>query len=133
MDAGRLPAPLVTEREERRGGDHRDVGGERVARRGPGAQTAVERTRNAPWGLEGGGSGRANDAAIIDPDGGVAARPKATRLPAVRGALIRLQTGGGGGYGDPAKRAVEAVKRDLEEGYVSEEFARRHYPQAFGG
>jgi N-methylhydantoinase B len=93
--------------------------------------TAVERTLNAPWGLEGGGSARPNAAAIISPDGTVVARPKATRLPAIKGAMIRLQTGGGGGYGDPGKRSVEAVRKDLKEGYISEEFARRHYPQAF--
>ncbi len=45
--------------------------------------TAVERTRNAPWGLEGGGSGRANDAAIIDPDGGSGG--KAEGHPLARG------------------------------------------------
>jgi N-methylhydantoinase B len=33
----------------------------------------------------------------------------------------------GGGYGDPLQRAREAVQRDLEEGYVSPESARRVY------
>ncbi len=93
--------------------------------------TAVERTLNPPWGLEGGGSGRPNGAAIITPTGEVLERPKATRLSAAKGGMIRLQTGGGGGYGDPAKRDPEAVRKDLKEGYISEEFARKHYPQAF--
>jgi N-methylhydantoinase B len=33
----------------------------------------------------------------------------------------------GGGYGDPLQRSSEAVQRDLEEGYVSPESARRLY------
>jgi N-methylhydantoinase B len=92
--------------------------------------TAVERTKNAPWGLEGGGSGRPNGAAVINGEV-VEEKPKATRLAARKGGLIRLETGGGGGYGDPKKRPVEAVRKDLLEGYISEDFARRHYPQAF--
>lgn len=92
--------------------------------------TAVERTKNAPWGLEGGGSGRPNAAAIVNGDV-VEERPKATRLSARKGGLIRLQTGGGGGYGDPGDRSVEAVQKDLREGYITEDFARRHYPHAF--
>lgn len=93
--------------------------------------TAVERTKTAPWGLEGGGSGRPNGAAVITPEGEVIDKPKATRLSAKKGGLIRLRTGGGGGYGDPKQRPVEAVKKDLKAGYITEAFARAHYPQAF--
>ena len=31
---------------------------------------------------------------------------------------------GGGGYGDPARRDRDTVRRDVEEGFVSEEAAR---------
>ncbi len=92
--------------------------------------TAVERTRNAPWGLEGGGEGQPNGAQVRYLDGSVRVAPKATRVSAPKGAVIELSTGGGGGYGDPARRAVSAIQRDLREGYVSEAFVRRHYPQA---
>jgi N-methylhydantoinase B/oxoprolinase/acetone carboxylase alpha subunit len=34
---------------------------------------------------------------------------------------------GGGGYGDPADRDPEAVKRDVEAGLVSREAARETY------
>jgi N-methylhydantoinase B len=38
-----------------------------------------------------------------------------------------LQAAGGGGYGDPAKRDRDAVRRDIAEGYVSPEAAERDY------
>jgi N-methylhydantoinase B len=48
-----------------------------------------------------------------------------------KGATLELFTGGGGGYGSPASRDPEAVRRDVREGYVSEQHARTHYPHAF--
>ncbi len=34
-------------------------------------------------------------------------------------ARVELRLPGGGGYGDPARRAPDLVSRDLEAGYVS--------------
>jgi N-methylhydantoinase B len=45
-------------------------------------------------------------------------------------AVVELHTGGGGGYGPANLRKVESVLADLRDGYISEEFARKHYPQA---
>jgi N-methylhydantoinase B len=56
---------------------------------------------------------------------------KATRLRTPAGSVFELRTGGGGGFGDPARRDVAAVAADLREGYVSEERARADYPHAF--
>lgn len=93
--------------------------------------TVVERTRNAPWGLSGGGFAVPNGAAVRFPDGRLVPVPKTTRLAVPKGAVLELATGGGGGYGDPKARPREAVLADLKAGYISEEFAREHYPQAF--
>jgi N-methylhydantoinase B len=38
-----------------------------------------------------------------------------------------MSTGGGGGYGDPKKRPVELVARDVIRGFVSRESARDDY------
>lgn len=92
---------------------------------------AIERTKNAPWGLEGGGEGRPNGAALRMPDGTKTYFGKATRLLVPKGATLELYCGGGGGYGSPSERPVEAVLKDLREGYITEEFARKHYPHAF--
>lgn len=93
--------------------------------------STVERTKNAPWGLEGGLSARANAVEMVASDGTVTHFDKITRLPVPAGATIHLRTGGGGGYGPPAERDPDAVRADLADGYVSEEHARRHYPHAF--
>jgi len=93
--------------------------------------SAVERTKTAPWGLEGGEAARANSAALRLADGSRTHFGKATRLKVPKGATIELYNGGGGGYGPPGERDAGAVHADIREGYVSEEFSRRHYPQAF--
>jgi N-methylhydantoinase B len=91
---------------------------------------AVERTRNAPWGLEGGGTGRPNDCSVRYADGHTERFGKTTRHLMPKGSVLQLRTGGGGGYGPAADRPPDAVAKDLQEGYISPEFARRHYPDA---
>jgi N-methylhydantoinase B len=46
---------------------------------------------------------------------------------------VRIMTGGGGGYGPPAERDPEAVRRDVREGYVSAQAARRDYGASAAG
>jgi N-methylhydantoinase B len=91
----------------------------------------VERTKTAPWGLEGGLEGEPNAAGLREPDGSRRSFGKATRVHVAKGATLELATGGGGGYGPPSERDPEAVRRDVREGYVSEAEARRAYPHAF--
>ena len=43
------------------------------------------------------------------------------------GDRVTLLTAGGGGHGDPRERDPELVRRDVAEGYVSPEAARRIY------
>lgn len=58
---------------------------------------------------------------------------KASSLPSKSTAILRkgdrvqFITGGGGGYGPPAERAREAVKKDLKAGFISGETARSIY------
>jgi len=47
------------------------------------------------------------------------------------GDILTLHTGGGGGYGEPAKRRPDDVAEDVRQGYLTEETARRFYPHAF--
>jgi N-methylhydantoinase B len=93
---------------------------------------AIERTKNPPWGLEGGLEGVPNTASLVRPDGSRTTFGKATRLLCAKGSTLELRTGGGGGYGDPSERPKEEVHADLREGYITEEHARRYYPHAFG-
>jgi N-methylhydantoinase B len=87
-----------------------------------------ERTKTPPWGLHGGADGQTNYAIITRADG----RPdekvlKGTQIPLQPGDVVIFYTAGGGGYGDPGKRAREAIVSDLAEGLVSKEAARRDY------
>jgi len=93
--------------------------------------SVVERTLNPPWGLMGGGQARANQGLATMPSGAAHNINKATHFLMPKGAVLSMRTGGGGGFGNPAERPVESVHQDIEEGYISEAFARRHYPHAF--
>ena len=46
------------------------------------------------------------------------------------GDRVRFQVSGGGGYGDPKARERERIERDVAEGYVTQEGARRDYGSA---
>ncbi|WJR77275.1 hydantoinase B/oxoprolinase family protein [Bradyrhizobium sp. NP1] len=53
---------------------------------------------------------------------------KDENVPFAAGDVIRVETPGGGGYGDPASRSRALISHDLANGYISEAFAARHYP-----
>jgi N-methylhydantoinase B len=93
--------------------------------------TTVERTKNAPWGLDGGTAARPNALEVELPDGTVTSYSKATRVVLPKDAVVHLHTGGGGGYGAPAERDAEAVRADVRDEYLSEARARVDYPHAF--
>ncbi|MBM3554115.1 MAG: hydantoinase B/oxoprolinase family protein [Alphaproteobacteria bacterium] len=80
-----------------------------------------ERGRFRPPGVVGGGPGAANR--FLYRENGVEREPpmasKLVGLKLRRGERLRLETPGGGGYGDPARRAPEARARDLALGYVT--------------
>jgi len=44
-----------------------------------------------------------------------------------KGARLIIDSPGGGGFGDPTKRAVDALEQDIESGYVSVENAKNAY------
>lgn len=121
-----------------------DSGGPGKYRGGPGVDftfrmtedvhitSAVERSRTAPWGLNGGGEARPNGAAVTMPDGETIRFSKKTDFTVPKGALFHLTSGGGGGYGPASERDPERVAKDLRDGYISLEYAQRHYPHAVG-
>jgi N-methylhydantoinase B len=85
------------------------------------------------WGLKGGRAG-APFRVTVDPGG-----PRERVLPGLvddepipAGTLVRVETTGGGGWGDPLARAPEAVARDVLEGKVGERAAREAYGVVLG-
>jgi N-methylhydantoinase B len=76
--------------------------------------------------MHGGGDGQPGDVLIEAADGTARAALKdAVFLQA--GDRVRIQTGGGGGFGDPRRRSRERVRTDVVRGYVSPAAAREIY------
>ncbi|MBV7486509.1 hydantoinase B/oxoprolinase family protein [Bordetella sp. BOR01] len=63
-------------------------------------------------------------------DDGSVLRAKGSQL-IPEGQRLVLDLPGGGGFGQPAQRPAELVRRDVRYGYISEAQARRDYPHAF--
>jgi N-methylhydantoinase B/oxoprolinase/acetone carboxylase alpha subunit len=53
--------------------------------------------------------------------------PKVSGVPLKAGDTLTMLTSGGGGFGPPGQRDPDAVLRDVEDGIVSIESARRDY------
>ena len=86
-----------------------------------------DRQKTAPFGLFGGKPG-AKGTFILNP-GTPQERPmKSKGLDRLNdGDVVSLRLPGAGGYGDPRERDPEAVQRDVRDGKVSPEAARRDY------
>jgi N-methylhydantoinase B len=82
----------------------------------------------APNGFAGGADGRTGDI-WINPDTDQAKRlpTRYADYPLQAGDVFRLDTPGGGGYGDPLARDPERVLHDVREGDVSVEAAAERY------
>ena len=87
----------------------------------------ADRAEVEPLGLAGGGPG-AKSRFLLAPE-----TPDERQLPSSfreifpAGTHFSLQTAGGGGYGDAAKRDPSAVAHDIAEGYVSDAAAKSAY------
>jgi N-methylhydantoinase B len=88
---------------------------------------AYTRNRHRPWAQEGGNEGAPNRAEVIRADGSVEEYAVVTALPVNRDDVIRIHTGGGGGYGDPRRRDPARVREDVRNGFVDAERAREVY------
>jgi len=88
-----------------------------------------ERGRFPPQGVADGGPGACNIFSY-DRDGSWDTPPLASKMTGLeisRGQRLRLESPGGGGYGDAFERAPDAVAEDVRLGYVSCEAAARDY------
>lgn len=137
IEAMETTAPLIVWRKELR----QDSGGVGEFRGGLGQrivfasldespirfQAMFDRVQNPARGRAGGGDGMTGSVSLTS---GKPVRAKGQQDIDAGDRLI-LETPGGGGYGDPANRKAQDVHREMREGLISEEAARRSYPHAF--
>jgi N-methylhydantoinase B len=127
-------APLVFWRKELRA----DSGGAGAHRGGLGQVMEIGGRDGMPFAVLAmfdrcGEPPRARDGGEAGAPGGVSLAPSGRRLrpkgqqSIPPGERLRLEMPGGGGYGDPLERPVEAVARDVADGLVSREAAARSY------
>jgi N-methylhydantoinase B len=89
------------------------------------ARSNMIRSKCLPWGIEGGKAAAGNEAYLLGDEPTLMSRKAEYQLAA--GRKVRILTGGGGGYGDPFERPVEAVVDDVVNGYVSVAAAEEQY------
>ncbi len=80
------------------------------------------------FGLFGGKDGTLNEIKLSYPDGSVVVPNNKDLITGVpRGTVYHQFAGGGGGYGDPKKRDRSVLVREIRNGVISPEAARRDY------
>ncbi len=94
---------------------------------GASAYCSFGRTDTPPWGIDGGKPGSINLLQVEENGGNVRNFGREPHIELNRGDLVRIITGGGGGWGNPRAREREQVRRDVEDGYLTREVARNLY------
>ena len=91
------------------------------------ANINCERIKDPPWGLHGGRPATVNEVVVTRGDGSSESFHKATGVALAAGDRLTFRTAGGGGWGNPRRRAREAIEADIAAGYVSAAAAMRDY------
>ncbi|MBB5081684.1 hydantoinase B/oxoprolinase family protein [Nonomuraea endophytica] len=79
-----------------------------------------ERSVTPAWGLAGGGAGAPPRVVLNPGTAGERAMLKVNALPVAAGDVLRCESGGGGGYGPPERRAPSAHAEDVAQGMVGD-------------
>ena len=87
---------------------------------------SIDRTRCPPWGVKSGLDGQSGQV-IVNPDSPQPVPLKKADRDLQAGEVVLVDSGGGGGYGDPKQRAADAIQQDLLRGYISPEAAQEIY------
>ncbi|MEY2622166.1 MAG: hypothetical protein RIT26_1986 [Pseudomonadota bacterium] len=79
---------------------------------------SMDRTRCPPWGVKSGHDGQQGQV-IVNPQNEHPLQLKKADRSLRTGDVVLVDSGGGGGYGDPQQRDPKAVHLDLRRGYIS--------------
>ena len=94
------------------------------------AYLTFDRAKFPPWGLFDGKDGMAGYGQIEKPGEAAQTVTKAYK-PIPAGTLVRAVNNGGGGWGNPLERELDAIAWDLRQGYISRQAAERDYGVVF--
>jgi N-methylhydantoinase B len=95
--------------------------------------TNLDRTRCPAWGVQGGKDAKPGRFTVLKAATGqelIADKENDYQLEP--GDIVRVETGGGGGYGPPSARTIDLIQRDTDAGYVSRQAAERDYGVKIG-
>jgi N-methylhydantoinase B len=94
----------------------------------------IDGVENPPWGIAGGMGGGAGRITVnLGQANERRLAPLSDGNPLIKGDILRIETGGGGGHGHPFDRLPDTVLADVLGGYVSNDAARRLYGVAVSG
>lgn len=93
-------------------------------------QLRSDRVVFQPYGLAGGGKGRATRNVLTDDQGQDTPLPGKVTMTMTRNQVIRHEQAGAGGFGNPLDRAPEAVAFDVMNDKISSTYARNHHKVA---
>jgi N-methylhydantoinase B len=88
---------------------------------------SMHRAKCPPWGLFGGEPGLPDMFFFDVPGQEPFSASKIENVPLPKGSHVRMETAGGGGWGDPLQRDPHLVAEDVRQGYVSPSRARDTY------
>ncbi len=97
----------------------------------------TDRHKTDSWGLNGGGKGK-RGATLFKKNGelewsnatekyGKPSPSKFSNISIKKGDRVQLILPAGGGFGDPRQRDKELIENDINEGYISKEYAKLHF------
>ena len=88
---------------------------------------SIGRSKFPPWGVGMGLNGTPNYAVIIKSNGESMKVRRIANYEMLKGDLVSLRSGGGGGWGDPLERDPKLVAWDVKNEYITIEQARNIY------
>jgi N-methylhydantoinase B len=85
------------------------------------------RTKTPPWSMDGGQPGSLNRLELETTSGQKTSLGRSPTRRVHRGDVVRIITGGGGGWGPPSERAIEKIEADIRAGLITREQAKAIY------
>lgn len=85
------------------------------------------RTRVPPWSMDDAAPGSVNYVEIVRKDGRSTRLGREPHFDLGQGDVVRIVTGGGGGWGSPELRDRSMIERDIDNGLISADQARTVY------